>query len=89
MTQTATAAKFELNTRIANKAGAWVELRYDANGGTDYSGVYYAIAGSPEIDVTDQWTYRSRARVERGMTQWLAQRPFSTEDLARIAKEIG
>lgn len=69
---------FTLDQKVTNDRGAWVILRNDANGGQNYSGVYFAevfAADFPEdIKSAELTSNKDRKRVERAMRQWLASR---------------
>jgi hypothetical protein len=75
-----TTTSFQIGQRVTNERGAWVELH--TGHGKSYSGcqatLYYATAYAP--DFTDGLTETTltpnldRAKVERGMRQWLKGR---------------
>jgi hypothetical protein len=77
-----TEQKFQVGVKVTNARGAWVILRFDSQGGVrpgwGRTGVYWAEAyatdftdGLEHTTLTPNW---DRARVERGMRQWLAGR---------------
>lgn len=84
--------KYEIGQKVTNAGGAWVRLEFDPNGGTHYQGVWYAVIFSPcfkvnrtaEID-----SHRDRAKIERRMTAWLANRPLTAEQIEEFDREHG
>lgn len=82
--------KITPGVRITNDAGAWAELKYDPSAGyvpgLGAQGAWYARVWSPDFrndaPPMDESSTPSRAKAERMMRNWLANRPLSPEECA-------
>lgn len=70
-------SEIKINQRNTNERGAWATLRYDANGGQYYEGVYYVEEWAPDFPDSKPLISaqsRDRKRSEKAIRQWLAGR---------------
>lgn len=88
---------FALDTRVTNEGGAWVELKFDPQGGyvpgLGPAGVYYLLHWSPcfkeGVGPAEGVSNRDRAKVERAARGWLANRPLTAEQVAEFERPHG
>lgn len=68
---------FQVGERVTNDRGAWVELveaQHPSNFYFVYSFKHYATDFAPGIESTESASHMSRAKIERGMRNWLKNR---------------
>lgn len=97
MSRKITAHDIVLDQVVGNDAGAWVELKFDPDGGyasgLGPTGTYYLRHWSPcfveGARIAVGTPSRDRAKIVRQALNWLKSRPLTAEEIAEFERIHG